>query len=64
MIKAFKTQFFDPKSIEPETPISGEGFFDFIKARAMQFGRLIKTEYGEGFTVEVPLKIDDVTKLV
>lgn len=64
VIKAFKTQFFDPKSIEPETPISGEGFFDFIKARAMQFGRLIKTEYGEGFTVEVPLKIDDVTKLV
>ena len=63
IIKAFKTQFFDPNSKEPETPISGEGFFDFIKARAMQFGRLIKADYAEGFTVEVPLKVDDITKL-
>lgn len=62
VIKAFKTQFFDPNSSEPETPISGEEFFDFIKARAMQFGRLIKADYAEGFTVEVPLKVDDITK--
>ncbi len=61
-IKAYKTQFFDPNSKEPETPISGESFFDFIKARARQFGRLIKTEYGEGFTVEVPMKVEDITK--
>lgn len=63
VIKSFKTQFFDPNSKEPETPISGEEFFDFIKARAMQFGRLIKTKYAEGFTVEVPIKVEDITKL-
>lgn len=62
-IKAYKTQFFDPESKEPETPISGEEFFDFIKARAMQFGRLIKSQYGEGFTVEVPLEVKDLTEL-
>ncbi|MAW66227.1 MAG: bacillithiol biosynthesis deacetylase BshB1 [Flavobacteriales bacterium] len=63
-IKAYKTQFYDPKSTEPETPISGEDFLEFIKARARNFGRLIKTEYAEGFTVEVPLKIQDIVKTI
>lgn len=62
-IKAYKTQFFDPNSSEPETPISGENFIDFIEARARQFGRLIKTDFGEGFTVEVPIKVDDLVGL-
>lgn len=61
-IKAFKTQFYDPKSLEPETPISGVDFLEFIKARARNFGRLIKTEYAEGFTVEVPLEIQDIVR--
>ncbi|MFT5780246.1 MAG: bacillithiol biosynthesis deacetylase BshB1 [Crocinitomicaceae bacterium] len=51
-IEAFKSQFFDAKSTEPETPISGEGFTDFIKARMMEFGRPIGVKYAEGFTVE------------
>ncbi len=63
-IKAYKTQFYDPNNKEPETPISREDFFEFIKARAKNFGRLIKTEYAEGFTVEVPLKIKDVIETV
>ena len=63
-IKAYKTQFYDPNSKEPETPISREDFFEFIKARAKNFGRLIKTEYAEGFTVEVPLKVKDVIETV
>jgi bacillithiol biosynthesis deacetylase BshB1 len=63
-IEAYKSQFYDPKSTEPETPISGEDFLEFIKARARNFGRLIKTEYAEGFTVEVPLKIQDIVKTI
>ena len=51
-IKAFKTQFYDPDSTEPQTPISGEEFFDFIKGRMLQFGRPIGVRYAEGFTVE------------
>ena len=31
-IQAFKTQFYDPQSTEPETPISGEHFFNFLKS--------------------------------
>ena len=49
-IKAFKTQFYDPNSIEPATPISGEDFFDFVKSRMIQNGRQIGVKYAEGFT--------------
>ncbi len=63
-IKAYKTQFYDPNNKEPETPISREDFFEFIKARAKNFGRLIKTEYAEGFTVEIPLRVKDVIETV
>ena len=62
-IASFKTQFYDPKSKEPETPISDKFFFPFIEGRARQFGRLIQTEFAEGFTVEVPFKSNDLIKL-
>lgn len=51
-IRAYKTQFYDPMSHEPDTPISGKEFFDFIRGRMMQFGRPINAKYAEGFTVE------------
>lgn len=51
-IHAFKTQFFDPKSSEPETYISKPGFLKMIEARAVEFGHAIGTSHGEGFTVQ------------
>ena len=60
-IKAFGSQFYDPKSKEPQSPISGEGFFDFIKGRAMQYGRLINCQFGEGFTVERPIAVNNLS---
>ena len=51
-IKAYSSQFYNPDSDAPETPISGEDFFDFLKARAKEFGRPIGVEYAEGFTAE------------
>ena len=62
-IKAFGSQFYDPKSKEPQSPISGEGFFDFIKGRAMQYGRLINSQFGEGFTVERPIAVNDLSDI-
>ena len=50
-IQAFKTQFFDPRSTEPETYISKPGFIKMIEARAVEFGHAIGTSHGEGFTV-------------
>ncbi len=51
-IQAYSSQFFDPKSDAPETPISRSDFFDFLRSRAKEFGRPIGAEYGEGFTAE------------
>ena len=51
-IQAFRSQFFDPHSSEPETYISKPGFLKMIEARAIEFGHAIGTEYGEGFTVK------------
>lgn len=51
-IQAYSTQFFDPESKEPETPISGKHFLEFIESRMKQFGRPAGAEYAEGFTVE------------
>lgn len=49
-IKAFKTQFYDPQSTEPETYISNPGFLKMLEARATEFGHAIGTKFGEGFT--------------
>lgn len=62
-IKAFSSQFYDPNSNEPKTPISGEDFFDFLRGRAKEMGRLIGAEFGEGFVCERPIGINDLTLL-
>jgi len=62
-IAAFSSQFFDPQSQEPQTPISGPEFFDFLRARAQQLGRPIGALYGEGFNVTRYLGTDDLFNL-
>ncbi len=62
-VLAFKTQFYDPNSEEPETPISGKDFLDYLESRAREMGRYINVSYGEGFTVERPVGVADLTKL-
>lgn len=54
-IKAYSSQFYDPKSKEPETPISSKAFMEFIEARSKQMGRYIHADRGEGFISDVPL---------
>ncbi|WP_297763252.1 bacillithiol biosynthesis deacetylase BshB1 [uncultured Muriicola sp.] len=51
-INAYSSQFYDPKSKEPSTPISSKNFTDSVIYRARDLGRMIGVEYGEGFTVE------------
>ena len=48
-VKCYSSQFYDPKSKEPETPISNKNFLDFVQSRSNDFGRLIGVEHGEGF---------------
>lgn len=63
-IQAFKTQFFDPNSKEPQTPISGEDFLDFIKSRMREFGRPAGMKFAEGFTVERFIGVDNLIDLI
>lgn len=63
-IRAYKTQFFDPESSEPETFISKPGFLDFIEARAKVFGHRIGARYGEGFTAVRTPGLRDITQLL
>lgn len=63
-IKCFKSQFFNPDSKEPETPISTDHFLKSIESRAISLGRYIDTEYGEGFTSERFIGINDLTNLL
>jgi bacillithiol biosynthesis deacetylase BshB1 len=50
-IKAFKSQFFDPASAEPQTYISNPSFMKMLESRAQELGHSIGVAYGEGFTV-------------
>jgi len=63
-IKAFSSQFYDPNSKEPVTPISTKGFLDFVESRSLHFGRTIGVRYGEGFTIKRPIGIKDLTTLL
>ena len=49
-VRAFGSQFFDPKNQEPETYISKPGFLKMLEARAVEYGHAIGATYGEGFT--------------
>lgn len=51
-VSAYTSQFFDPESNAPETPISSKNFKDSIRYRARDLGRLAGVGYAEGFTVE------------
>jgi bacillithiol biosynthesis deacetylase BshB1 len=63
VIKAFKTQFFNPDSTEPNTPISGDEFFDFLKGRMMTNGRPAGMKYAEGFTIDRIVGVRDLFDL-
>lgn len=62
-VKAYKSQFYDPENTEPESFISSKEFFDFVEARAREFGHSILCTYGEGFTVERMIGVTDMFDL-
>jgi len=63
-VKCYSSQFYDPKSKEPETPISTKNFLDFIQSRAHDFGRLIGVEHGEGFISNRKLGFSSFDELI
>ena len=63
-IRAYKSQFYDPNSSEPETYISNPGFLRMIEARAIEHGHAIGVKFGEGFTVRRPMGVKNLFDLI
>jgi bacillithiol biosynthesis deacetylase BshB1 len=63
-IKAYKSQFFNPASNEPQSYISGEPFMKFLESRTREHGHMIGVEFGEGFISKRMLGIQDLFALV
>ena len=63
-VLAYSSQFYNPKSKEPETPISSKNFTDSVEYRAKDLGRLIGVEFAEGFTVERYVAVENLDKLI
>lgn len=63
-VKAFKSQFFNEGSEEPDTYISSPRFLKMVEARAMEFGQIIGVDYAEGFTVDRYLGVKDLNGLI
>lgn len=62
-LACFKSQFYDPDSTEPVSPISVPEFLPTLEGRARETGRLIGAAFGEGFTVERAPGVNDVLDL-
>ncbi len=63
-VKAYASQFYDPSSHEPETPITSKNFLESINYRARDFGRLVGVEFAEGFTAERYVAVESLDKLI
>jgi len=61
---AYKSQFHDAESKEPMTPIASQNFKESLTYRAMDLGRLIGVEYGEGFTAERYPAVNSIFDLI
>jgi len=63
-VLAYGSQFYTPGSNEPTTPITSKNFLDSITYRAQDLGRLIGTDFAEGFTSERYLAVNSLENLI
>ena len=59
-IYAYKSQFYDPKSKEPETPISSKNFIESVVYRSKDYGRVAGADYAEGFITNQAILISSL----
>lgn len=62
-ILAYSSQFYDPDSKEPESPISSKNFLESLNYRSRDLGRLTGVEHAEGFTAERYLAVNSLGDL-
>lgn len=63
-VMAYSSQFYNPDSKEPISPIATKNFEESVTYRARDLGRLINAEYAEGFTAERFLAVSSLDKLI
>lgn len=63
-ILAYGSQFYDPNSKEPESPISSKNFLESLNYRSRDLGRLVGVEHAEGFTIERCLAVNSLGNLL
>jgi bacillithiol biosynthesis deacetylase BshB1 len=57
-VNSYSSQFFNPRSTEPETFISKPGFIQYIESRAQYYGFQIGKQYGEPFYCEEKIELE------
>jgi bacillithiol biosynthesis deacetylase BshB1 len=63
-IMAYDSQFYNPNTNDSVTPIATKNFLESIKYRSQDLGRLIGTDYAEGFTVERYVAVNSLEDLI
>lgn len=63
-VMAYSSQFYDPNSKEPISPIATKNFTDSINYRARDLGRLVFVDYAEGFTTERYVAVNSLDNLL
>lgn len=63
VVKAHKSQFFDPKSKEPETILSDPYFLENVETRMKYLGSLIGVRHAEGFLTSEPFVLPDLVQI-
>lgn len=63
-VQAFSSQFYNPKSEEPSSPISSKNFLDSVRYRAQDLGRLIGVASAEGYNSERYVAVKSFDNLI
>jgi bacillithiol biosynthesis deacetylase BshB1 len=63
IIKVYGSQFHNPASPEPETPISDKNFLHSVQAKDRVFGRLLNVEFAEAFNASRTVGVRDLFDL-
>ncbi len=63
-VLAFRSQFYNPESNEPETPISSREFLAYLEAKAAVFARPAGLTYAEGYIASRTPAVEDIFDLL
>jgi len=63
VVKAHKSQFFDPNSKDPETILSDPYFLENVETKMKYLGTLIGVRHAEGFLTNEPFALPDLVQI-